>query len=397
MITSHTDLSTHPHTGAAADAPVTTGTDRDDLMLGGPEHDLMAGVGGDDTLYGGQGNDELDGGVGHDQLYGQDGDDVLSGGPGMDFLVGGQGHNLLRGGTDADIYLVGSPGSRDVIDNAAAGAQVGEVDVILFSREVSWRQAVPARQDDDLVVELPLAGSSVRVIDYFLDDGATAHAVPQLRFDDGTLWDVAAVKALVLRGLAHGDHLVGYATADRIEGKGGDDVIEGRGGRDWLAGDDGDDWLDGGDGADVLIGGSGNDRLIGGAGSDHYCFEAGFGRDLVVSDGNAAGDADRVHLGEQVDARRVWFRRAGDDLDIAIVGTDDGLAIKDWFKGAASGFAGIDLADGRSIVPRQVDALVAAMSAMTMPASIDGLPALRRDGPLDALIAASWSGMQELA
>jgi Ca2+-binding RTX toxin-like protein len=58
-----------------ADTGVFSGTAGNDLLLGGPDADVIDGTGGDDCIVGGGGDDTLIGG---------DGQDVCVGGPGSD-------------------------------------------------------------------------------------------------------------------------------------------------------------------------------------------------------------------------------------------------------------------------------------------------------------------------
>ncbi len=55
-----------------------TGTEGDDILVGGSDADTLVGLGGDDTLYGGDGDDLLMGGTGHNTLDGGAGNDTVS-------------------------------------------------------------------------------------------------------------------------------------------------------------------------------------------------------------------------------------------------------------------------------------------------------------------------------
>ena len=69
-------------------------------------------------------------------------------------------------------------------------------------------------------------------------------------------------------------------------------------GNDTLEGGAGDDRLDGGAGNDVLNGGIDNDWLYGGAGDDTYRFDANWGRDSIIDE----GDVDVIRFGVGVSA-----------------------------------------------------------------------------------------------
>lgn len=62
------------------------GTTRADTLTGTDANDVLVGGAGPDTLYGRGGNDVLQGGKGPDRLYGGPGRDSLAGGPGNDRL-----------------------------------------------------------------------------------------------------------------------------------------------------------------------------------------------------------------------------------------------------------------------------------------------------------------------
>lgn len=67
---------------AVLQAPDLTGTNANELIVGGGTDDSISGGGGDDCLMGGGGDDSLDGGSGGNVLIGGDGTDTcLSGTP----------------------------------------------------------------------------------------------------------------------------------------------------------------------------------------------------------------------------------------------------------------------------------------------------------------------------
>lgn len=129
------------------------------------------------------------------------------------------------------------------------------------------------RSSDDLIIAIKGTNDTLRVQSYFSTDGTSSYVVENLRFADGTNWDVATVKAKAMLPTSGNDTLYGYATADTLTGGdgndtlygyAGDDVLDGGTGADNLNGSDGADTLNGGDGADYLTGDNGNDTLSGG-------------------------------------------------------------------------------------------------------------------------------------
>ena len=64
------------------------GTDKPEVLVGGPGGNYIRGAGGGDAIYGLGGDDILFGDEGNDQVWGGRGNDVLYGGRGQDVLVG---------------------------------------------------------------------------------------------------------------------------------------------------------------------------------------------------------------------------------------------------------------------------------------------------------------------
>jgi hypothetical protein len=107
------------------DVPCTiTGTNGDDVLVGGPGNDVICGGPGDDVLIGGGGHDVLIGDEGNDQLLGGDGNDLLLGGPGRDDLQGGNGNDNLQSGNGGGT-LTGGDGSDAVFGGNGSDSMTG--------------------------------------------------------------------------------------------------------------------------------------------------------------------------------------------------------------------------------------------------------------------------------
>ena len=232
---------------------------------------------------------------------------------------------------------------------------------------------------------------------YFRNDGASDYRLDEIRFADGTAWDIATVKAMVLVAGNGNDDIYGYETDDVITGsddndwlvgRGGNDTLHGAGGADSLSGDDGDDALfgDGGNdvlsggagndtlhggagddrllgdaGDDILEGGAGNDYLAGGAGNDTYLFARGDGQDIIDNYDAGAGRADDLRFADGIAVTDVDARREGDDLVLRVAGGDDGVRVQRYFQGDATGDYRLDairFADGTVWTVDNVKALV---------------------------------------
>ena len=153
-------------------------------------------------------------------------------------------------------------------------------DVIELGAGVTPDKVRLTRSGDDLFISLLGTTDVLRVDYYFRQDATSAWAVEQIKFADGTVWDVAKVKQLTQKGTEGNDELRGEDTVnDTLSGGGGNDSIYGLGGNDVLSGDTGNDYLQGDAGDDTLSGGEGNDTLHGGAGND--VLDGGIGDDTL--------------------------------------------------------------------------------------------------------------------
>jgi Ca2+-binding RTX toxin-like protein len=161
----------------------------------------------------------LQGGGGNDLLYGdtyitsvdvRDGNDTLDGGAGDDTLIGG-------GGDDTYVWGRGAGGDRinEVAghDTLALAAGVAPGDVTL------WRVG------QDLIVALDAGPEQLVVAGHF---NSPASQIDSIRFDDGTIWDSAAIVTHTTTGTPNS--MVGTAGNDTfVVDDVGDTVSEGAG------------------------------------------------------------------------------------------------------------------------------------------------------------------------
>ncbi|MDB0568963.1 calcium-binding protein [Ralstonia solanacearum] len=418
--------------GYASD-DVLNGLDGNDTFRGYGGNDTLRGDAGADTLYGGDGNDMLDGGADNDYLYGENGDDNLLGSAGNDTLYGGSGNDTLEGGAGND-YLSGEGGSdtyvfksswgQDTINNYDTSS--GRSDVIAFGEGITAIDVIATRSGEDLILSLRNGSDRITVQYYFSSDATGPYRIDQVRFADGTTWDVAAVKALVQVPTSGADNLYGYASDDVLNGLDGNDTLRGYGGNDTLRGDAGADTLYGGDGNDTvdggadndylygengddnllggagndtLYGGSGNDTLEGGAGNDYlsgeggsdtYVFNSGWGQDTINNYDTTSGRSDVIAFGTGIATDQLWFRRVNGDLEVSLIGSTDKTTLSNWYAGSVYHVDQFTTADGKRLSDTQVDSLVQAMAAFSPPVSGQTtLPQNYRDA-LEGVIAANW-------
>jgi Ca2+-binding RTX toxin-like protein len=239
----HTDLQFAPRTGVFVQA-----SSHDDVLVGTPGQDALAGNGGDDLIRGVAGADRLSGGAGTNLLRGGSGPDVISEDIGAEpsgrqMVYGGKGSDLIRlhrrdsvhGGRGDDMFAgMLLPGPGQVVDGGS-GFNGLRVRLGAPSDGSSWAHVLI-----DLGRGLVDAdGHSLRLGGLFTD--------LVLRPDQNQV-----VSALTLAGTAHADSIVAFRESADVE-------IRGRGGDDLLRTDTGDDTIHGGNGNDTADAGAGTD------------------------------------------------------------------------------------------------------------------------------------------
>lgn len=341
------------------------GTSAADVMFGGAGQDLLIGLAGDDILNGGAGDDNLVGDAGNDRLNGGTGNDTLNGGPGNNVYLFGQG--------DGQDVLVSNPDSTPgKLNTLEMKAGVEPDDLVL-------RLVYDPTQGEYSALEISIAGTPDKVtVSGVLSSGNfynPNNPLQQIRFADGTVWNLEAIKAKIYGGTLGADIITGTAMDDIIRGQAGDDKLYGRAGNDtlyggsganeiyggigddtlvggdendMLHGDEGDDTLVGGDGNDLLYGedgddildgGPGKDGLVGGKGNNTYLFGRGYGYDPIWGGGadSTPGKLNTLQFKAGILPSDLILRRFIDDdghdsLEAAIAGTSDRVVVRMFFK-----------------------------------------------------------------
>ena len=143
-------------------------------------------------------------------------------------------------------------------------------------------------------------------------------------------------------------------------------------------------------GNDTLNGGAANDSLIGGAGNDTYMFGRGYGVDTVTENDAAVGNSDLALFGSGITTNQLWFTRAGNNLDVSIIGTSDRMVMKDWYLGSQYHTEQFKTADGKMLLDSRVDALVSAMASFAPPAVGQTTLSPEYETALAPVLAANW-------
>lgn len=349
----------------------------------------LDGTGQGDVLLGtdwlppsGSGVRLTDGGIGNDLIFGGEaGETTVSDGPGRDLIMGGPEKDLYRGGAGRDLYLFGRGSGRDSLQ-----LDSGSVSTLPLDRDVL--QFLPGVRPEDVIVRRATNGfAQFDAVEFRIQDTEDvftdhwfAHQdttennfrlLDEVRFVDGTVWSVAAIRQRLLEGDDSSEGVSSVVPGlrgfndrdDLISGRGGDDGLIGLGGNDTLLGGDGNDTLEGGHGNDILDGGAGNDLLHGGMGVDTYVLARGGGSDQVFR-GNFviwAGtddfpDLDVVRVAEGIGQDEVLLQRQSSRLRILLADgsaelVDFGNPLNPHYQsgdGHAPSIGRIEFADGSS-------------------------------------------------
>jgi Ca2+-binding RTX toxin-like protein len=226
-----------------------------------------------------------------------------------------------------------------------------------------------------------------------------------VQFADGTAWtprDLQSIQTGVgvtvtgsgdLRGTASADTLTANGYGTSLQGGAGHDILNAqqRTGLVWNL---------------TFNGGPGNDQITGSYAKDTYVFNRGDGWDTIsddlrfypgtsapayfASNPNAPEYQDRVQFGSSIDASQLWFQRAGDDLQVSLVGATDGMTLTGWYTSMFREIEEFRLQDGRMLRNEDVNSLVQAMAAFSPPPA--GQTHLPQDyqSELGGVIAANW-------
>jgi Ca2+-binding RTX toxin-like protein len=303
------------------------------LFAGTAGVDLIEGTSAGDTIYGQAGADYLYGNGGNDTLYGGADNDTLNGGAGDDTLDGGAGDDTLSGAAGNDTYLFGRGDGQDYI-NSDQEPGITKLNTLQFKAGVAAADVVVSRSNTDLLLSIAGTTEKLTVSNFFYNDDPNnfINPIQQVRFADGTTWNLAGITTKLFAGTAGVDLIEGTSAGDTIYGQAGADYLYGNGGNDSLYGGADKDSLNGGAGDDTLDGGAGNDTLSGAAGNDTYSFGRGDGQDYISSDYDiAAGRLDTLQFKAGVAPSDVLVTRNYADLFLSIAGTTDKITVSNFF------------------------------------------------------------------
>ncbi|MGH7341063.1 MAG: calcium-binding protein, partial [Candidatus Rokuibacteriota bacterium] len=212
------------------------------------------------TLGGDDGNDVILGGIN---------DYYMSGGPGRDVIYGGPGGEVMYGGAGRDVFVFGRGSGRDQVEPDMSQIVNGQWSIAEGDRDILALLPGVAPEDVRIRrgpffhnpgVSFPMMTLTILGTDDVFVDGSFfgnerteggGRSIAEVRFADGTVWDVATLRLKAIEGTDQND---GYGGLFGLRGyDDSDDTIDGRAGDDLLEGMDGRDTLLGGPGIDVLM------------------------------------------------------------------------------------------------------------------------------------------------
>ncbi|HEX8609998.1 MAG TPA: putative Ig domain-containing protein [Telluria sp.] len=325
-------------------------------------------------------NNHLNGGSAPEVINGKGGNDFLFGGDGNDTLDGGAGQDLLDGGLGANTYRWGRGAGQDIIVYGNR-AEMG-LNLLQLGEGVAASDLRLVRQNDHLVFGIAGTDDTLTVHGFFVQETsytggmAWSYPISEIRFADGTRWDMLAIQTQLKLAAAplvvlgdQDDHMGGPALdgaggndelvtggAGLLIGGSGNDTLRGGWQADVLLGGSGDDSLFGGDGNDFLDGGAGNDVLDGYGGFDTYRFGYGGGQDTIAPTRDGQGDALTIDMGPAVQAGTLTILRTSPnnpDLVLELPLSGERLTVKDYFISPRQ--VTIHFADGSTMNKAAID------------------------------------------
>ncbi len=347
-------------------------------------------------------------------INGTDGDDTLNGTNITDRVTGGRGNDSLSGGAGDDTYFYNLGDGLDQLADSSG------TDTVSFGSGISFANTV-LRKDGNTAhlrlldadgnetegMDIALNGDGTSPIEMFsFIDGSRYHLDDFLIYSQTTTTGNGNDSLITGRNddtvttgngndTVHSgtgnDALYGENGNDALYGEGGNDSLYGGKGKDLLDGGAGDDYLDGGEGKNTLIGGKGNDTLIlVEDGQNDILFNSGDGWDTLKTNAKDSGHDNEILFGGGIAHDDLWFSRSGNDLNINVLGTNDGMTIEGWYSNKHKPIEEFQTSDGYELEDKQVQLLVQAMAAFTPAPGSGGVLPTEMPDQLQATLAAAW-------
>jgi len=263
---------------------------------------------------------------------------------------------------------------------------VGNLDIISMKEDVLPSDITIKRISYDL--ELSINGTTDKLIvkDYFnqhyktssynssYDSTNMVNKVEEIRFADGTVWDVNYIINEVknLRGTEGNDSIYGYEFDEIVNAYGGNDYINT------------------GLGNDTINAGSGNDTINGGTGNDTYIFNLDHGQDVISDYDTTTGNIDTIDL--QANPLELIFQRSSNNLVLSQAEAPDQITIQSWYSGSAYQIEQIKATDGSVLLNTQIEQLIQAMASFSQDTGMDWEQAIQdNQEAVSNILAQFWT------
>ena len=99
---------------------------------------------------------------------------------------------------------------------------------------------------------------------------------------------------------------------------------------------------------------------------------------------------DTVLFGSDIASDQLWFRQAGNSLEISVLGGSDTLTVANWYLGPAYRTERFVAGDGKTLGDSKVPNLVQAMAAFAPPAASQSVLTAQQQAALNPVLAANW-------
>lgn len=229
---------------------------------------------------------------------GSKGADRLTQSGGRGRFVGGRGDDTLEGSGGHNEYAFGlGDGNDKLVDTSAKldASGASQPNRLKFGEGIDPADLVLSA-GGALVLTVGWTGDSLRIEGGNLNDAAATTPIDEFEFADGTVLSFSQLvaKGFDIDGTDDSEAQTGTAFIDRFAATAGDDT------------------------------------LTGGTGSDTYAWGLGAGNDTLI-DGSSGADTDTLAIGAGLDASKLIFGRAGDDLVIRVRDGFDSVTVKNHF------------------------------------------------------------------
>jgi Ca2+-binding RTX toxin-like protein len=238
-------------------------------------------------------------------VVGGSGADALTGSDAVnDIIVGRGGDDVMSGGRGDDTYIWNLGDGSDVISDT------GGNDSIALGDGISPNDVTVSMSGANLA--FAIGTESITALGWLRNE---AGRIEELRFADGTVWNVE--KILGEAGITY----LGSDDGDRITGSAEDDLI---------------------------IGSEGDDKIYGSTGDDAYIWMPGHGNDVIMDN---SGSNSLILPG--VNRGDISLARDNDSLLIAHKETGEIVTIESWFSGRSNKLSEIRL-DDVTMTPEEI-------------------------------------------